>query len=441
MKRKVIGIVGILAISTLCCTSNAFAVKSNEVQSRHIAEADGTTGQDTNSGMGVKTGHIQDGAVTDAKISDVSMAKVTGLAEAIAAIPAGPEGPMGPVGPQGIQGVAGTDGADGAVGPQGPQGPQGRQGVAGPVGLQGPVGPAAVYGNVTVVALSGGGFSSPVDAIDNIGFWCGTPSVINPCLMKIMPGVYDLGTNPLVLNANVAVEGSGEDITRIVGAPQSSNSGVVQMFGGASLRNLTVQSQDTPSDQFWNTGIVVSSGPVSMKDVTSLALGGGGTERSIAMQLSGNGSTLSNVTLSASGSTIHHTGILSWADDVLMDGVNIRVENGQANYAMWLYSSGATDKNYVMKDVTVFVGGGHSNSKGIYAYQYSSGMNFDITITNSSFNAPGGNAVDINSNDPATTLRIAHSMMEGAASIGYNSGLTPNCVGVYDSNFIPVTCQ
>ena len=40
----------------------------NAVTSAKIAEADGASGQDTNTGSGVKTGHIQDGAVTNAKI-------------------------------------------------------------------------------------------------------------------------------------------------------------------------------------------------------------------------------------------------------------------------------------------------------------------------------------------------------------------------------------
>jgi hypothetical protein len=40
------------------------------VLSQHIREADGTSGQDTNTGSGIKTGHIQDGAVTSAKIAD-----------------------------------------------------------------------------------------------------------------------------------------------------------------------------------------------------------------------------------------------------------------------------------------------------------------------------------------------------------------------------------
>ena len=40
------------------------------ITSRMIIEADGTTAQDTNSGTGVKTGHIQDSAITTAKLAD-----------------------------------------------------------------------------------------------------------------------------------------------------------------------------------------------------------------------------------------------------------------------------------------------------------------------------------------------------------------------------------
>lgn len=43
---------------------------SNNVLSANIKEADATTGQDTNSGSGIKTDHIQDAAVTGPKIAD-----------------------------------------------------------------------------------------------------------------------------------------------------------------------------------------------------------------------------------------------------------------------------------------------------------------------------------------------------------------------------------
>ena len=43
------------------------------IVSRMIDEADGTSGQDTNTGSGIKTGHIQDSAITTAKLADLSV--------------------------------------------------------------------------------------------------------------------------------------------------------------------------------------------------------------------------------------------------------------------------------------------------------------------------------------------------------------------------------
>lgn len=50
----------------------------NAVTSAKLAEADGSSGQDANTGSGVKTGHIQDGAVTNAKLANnaVNAAKI-----------------------------------------------------------------------------------------------------------------------------------------------------------------------------------------------------------------------------------------------------------------------------------------------------------------------------------------------------------------------------
>jgi hypothetical protein len=67
----------VVAMLSLVFVVQAFAAKpggdgggkTDNVLSENIKEADGTTGQDTNGGSGIKTGHIQDGAVTDAKIT------------------------------------------------------------------------------------------------------------------------------------------------------------------------------------------------------------------------------------------------------------------------------------------------------------------------------------------------------------------------------------
>ncbi len=73
------------------------------------------------------------------------------------------------------------------------------------------------YGKVTVVAQSGGDYTNPAAAMNDVATWCGVPSSTNPCLVKIMPGVYDLGENTLFLKSYVDVDGSGENNTIIQG--------------------------------------------------------------------------------------------------------------------------------------------------------------------------------------------------------------------------------
>jgi hypothetical protein len=97
--------------------------------------------------------------------------------------------------------------------------------------------------NTTIVALAGANYPDPVTAMNDMGTWCGTPSAANPCLLKIMPGVYDLGASALQMHAYVDVEGSGENATRIKG-----NGGIVvggAFEGPADLRSLTVENYGT----------------------------------------------------------------------------------------------------------------------------------------------------------------------------------------------------
>ena len=61
----------LLCMLLLAAPAGSFAsVSDDQVTSQKIKEADGTSGQNTNSGSGVKTNHIQNAAVTNAKIAD-----------------------------------------------------------------------------------------------------------------------------------------------------------------------------------------------------------------------------------------------------------------------------------------------------------------------------------------------------------------------------------
>ena len=71
----------------------------------------------------------------------------------------------------------------------------------------------AFYNHVIVVAPSGGNFTSPVAALNSIT----DASETNPYLVKIMPGVYDIGGGTVQMKPYVSIEGSGAGATQILG--------------------------------------------------------------------------------------------------------------------------------------------------------------------------------------------------------------------------------
>ncbi|HWR97480.1 MAG TPA: hypothetical protein VN317_03590 [Candidatus Methanoperedens sp.] len=214
----------LLGSSSFFAITASASVADDQVTSQKLKEADGTSGQNTNSGSGVKTNHIQDGAVTASKVADGAINAPKLLDGSVTAAKLGivcPEGQylrystaggwacnVGTPGPEGPQGPAGPQGPTGA---QGPGGPQGIPGAPGP---EGPAGPMPHYGNVVVVAKSGGDFMDPIAAINALT----DASATNPYLIKIMPGIYDLGSNTLQMKEYIDIEGAGTNVTVITGS-------------------------------------------------------------------------------------------------------------------------------------------------------------------------------------------------------------------------------
>jgi hypothetical protein len=91
-----------------------------------------------------------------------------------------------------------------------------------------PVGSAAANGAALLAALAG----------------IASPSAANPWLLKIEPGVYNVGApGSLVMRPFVDIEGSGETVTKITGPGDGSNTvGTVQAVNNSELRFLTVEN-------------------------------------------------------------------------------------------------------------------------------------------------------------------------------------------------------
>lgn len=96
---------------------------------------------------------------------------------------------------------------------------------------------------VARVAISGGDYTSPVGAVNDLANWCGTPSSSNPCLIKVYPGIYDIGTSSVHLDYDyLDLAGSGKHVTTIRGQIFSFNAAaaVVNITASTHVSDISI---------------------------------------------------------------------------------------------------------------------------------------------------------------------------------------------------------
>lgn len=326
----------------------------------------------------------------------------------------------------------------------------------------------AFYGKVAIVATSGGDFSNPAIAMSNYATWCGTPSATNPCLLKIMPGVYDVGASSVVMQPFIDIEGSGEKTTKITGAIDGTSlpptAGIVQGASNAELRFLTVENTFTGV----STAILNSGASPSILHVTATALAG-----TFGYGVTDNFSSaaMTNVTATASG-TLSGYGVYNSSSSPIMTNVTANASAGSgSSYGVYnvnnsssptmvnvtVTASGATTANYgvfnsnavspIMTTVTATASGGTGDNYGLY------NDSTLLTMANVTVSASGGSASFgvFNTNG---TVKISHSIIRGATNTINNAsgvtlvgssqldggavsnGGTLTCAGLYDENFV-----
>ncbi len=346
MKKALLVAVAIVAAVGFGRSSFA-SVSDDQVTSQKIREADGTSGQNTNSGSGVKTDHLQDAAVTTPKIADgavtdakiggtLSQSKVTGLETDLA-------------------GKADVTHNHDMLYQQ-------------------------KYGKVAVVAQTGGDYANPLTAMNNVSSWCGSPGASNPCMVKIMPGIYNLNGNTLSMIPYVDIEGSGIGTTTITGSGQ-----VVIQGAQAELRNITIESTATTDP--YNSFIVSLGASATM--------------------------TMSHVNLtsaSVSGVMVS-TGTFIATDSAILSAAR----------ALIFYSGNGT-----LNNVSVF-----SPLEVL-----SMGWNNVVKIINSSVNAPLRHEGSVPP-ESMSRMYLLNSQVGSVVSLG---GAITKCVNLVDANYNPYIC-
>jgi len=259
MLKKLVAVLAAVMMMAVPAIGQAAMAGPNTVNSAAIVDGAVATADLAN--QAVTTTKIANGAITASKLGIVCTAgqtlNFTSTGWVCGTGPAGPQGTQGiqgPAGPQGIQGIQGE------VGPIGSTGATGLQGVKGDKGDTGTAGPAAHYANVIIVAKSGGDFTDIQSAINSV-----EPTTENPFLIKVMPGVYDVGTGTITVKPNVYLEGAGADATIITGNPAGEV--LVQVSGNSEIRSLSVVN--TGGANLWHAiGMRLLSGNIVLNDVT-----------------------------------------------------------------------------------------------------------------------------------------------------------------------------
>jgi hypothetical protein len=216
-------------------------------------------------------------------------------------------------------------------------------------------------------------------------------SAADPYVIKVDPGVYNLGSTPLVMKPYVDIEGSGQTSTSIQGPGNSDSSYTTAIIKGASaaeLRNLQVVSQG--SGQISSVGIYVPSGVnTSIRDVTVIA---GSASNNWGIRNISGSPILQNLTINVTGAGSQSYGIGTTSTNAhpVIKGTVINLTGG-GSYAYGIYSDGVAAPQE-LRDLEISVVTSSAGGYGIYVDNFGSGQTY--LLTGSTVNVSGATFTD-----------------------------------------------
>jgi len=274
----------------------------------------------------------------------------------------------------------------------------------------------AMPSGIAEVALSGGDYNSPVDAMNDLASWCGTPSMTNRCQVRIAPGEYDLGSNQLVMQEWVSVTGSGQEETSITG---SVNGELVAGADNVQLTNMSIVNTGSGTNSVAIRNTAVS--PL-LSDLTVSA--SGGSSNTFGIFNDGGTATMQNLVVSAQGGISATYGIYNKGASTSMTNLTVKATGGSLfNYAVFNFNGVQKMLNV---DASAFGG-----TKGIAVY------NFGVAAPEIRYSEMTGSTLGVSTESSgfAPTV-ITASVISGGASAD-NICFSSND-GVAD---LPSTCQ
>ena len=236
-----------------------------------------------------------------------------------------------------------------------------------------------------------------------------------PYLIKIGPGVYNVGSQNVRMQEYIDIEGSGEVITKITGNPDSG--GVVCGADNSELRSLTVEHTGGTTNAWaiWNYN-------VSPKIANVVAIATGGLTYNYGVSNFGAlaAPQMINVTSVATDGLEYNFGVSNHTyASPYMQNVTAQASGGQFSHGIRNYNSASA----TLINVTAKGSGGLVTNVGMSNH----GDEGTITAKNSIF---AGTTYSLQ-NDPQFNLYIASSELNGPVNTDGNW----NCVSCYNGNY------
>jgi hypothetical protein len=253
-------------------------------------------------------------------------------------------------------------------------------------------------------------------------------SATKPYVVKVDPGIFNLGTSSLTMKQYVDLEGTGQLATVIQGTGQMTNlNGVINAAANAEVRELQVQSQASGNNV--SIGIFASNVNTSIRDVTIVSTGGTALSATYGIRNLDANSTIQGVTITATGGgSVYGMSMvgLSNASAPFVRRAVVSVSSSAGGTGYGIYVTGLSVPD--LRDIQVTASGGNQAVGLAFDYGNTSTGPFYLlveearisagsTVNNSGILLTGnGNSLDLN------TSRIS----SGGGSLNYALQSTDN---------------
>ncbi len=243
------------------------------------------------------------------------------------------------------------------------------------------------------------------------------PSALNPYLLKLEPGQYDLGNQSLVLLPFVDLEGSGEDMTVIsstIGSDFfSPGNGTLIVVSNSETRFIKITNSGAAPNQIAVYVLPNATNNVHFTHLTTSVTGG---VNNFGLGNNNGNLTLTNSTLNATGATNTSVGLGNIHNGkVLVQNSTLTATNGTENFGL-ANSLSNSDNLVIVQNSNLSATGGTTNF-GLF-----NTVNGKVIVQNSNLSATGGTtSYGLSSNGKVT---VQNSILTATAGITDNYGLS-----------------